>query len=235
MVDGADLTLGAKADAAWTSGSGSVVALLKAIAAVEVAAAPVHTIVDSGPASITANQGTASATPWLTALRNQPGYSSAIFGLVPPASATDIFEIKGSGTKTVKIVRIRVSCVATAAAVLDIGLVKRSTANTSGTSTAPTIVPVDSADAAATAAVKAYTANPTTGTLVGLMRADKITCSTPTSSAVQSDILLYGDDVQAGGRAITLRGTAESIALNLNGVSPPAGILFNISEVHTEE
>lgn len=32
IADGADVTQGAKADAAWTSGSGSVVALLKAIA-----------------------------------------------------------------------------------------------------------------------------------------------------------------------------------------------------------
>lgn len=151
-------------------------------------------------------------------------YSASATALAPAATATDIFEIKGSATKTVRITRIQITGVATAAGTYDVQVVKRSTANTGGTSTAPTAVPHDSADAAATAALKAYTANPTLGTAVGTMRAQKATVGTAATSAVPCVpvVLEFGKD---NVRACVLRGIAESLCVNLNGVTITGGLL----------
>src|SRR6266550_8344389 len=81
-------------------------------------------------------------------------YSAAKVGLVPGSSATDFFTLTGSATKTVRITRITITATTTSATpvALDILLLKRSTANTGGTSTgSPTAVPHDSANPAATA------------------------------------------------------------------------------------
>ena len=69
--------------------------------------------------------------------------SAAKIGLVPASSATDVFTITGSATKTVRVTRIEITATTTAAtpAALDVLLLKRSTANSGGTSTGrPTIV-----------------------------------------------------------------------------------------------
>src|SRR5947209_15765629 len=76
-------------------------------------------------------------------------YAASVQGLAVAASATDVFEIKGSGTKTIRVNRVRVSGIkTTAGADVDIVTLIRSTANTAGTSTAPTAVPYDSTSAA---------------------------------------------------------------------------------------
>src|SRR5204863_4895248 len=95
-------------------------------------------------------------------------YGASITGLVVAASATDIFAITGSATKIVRITRLRISGVRTTGTDTDIQLIKRSTANTGGTSTNPTKVAYDSNDPASTATINAYTANPTgLGTAIG--------------------------------------------------------------------
>ena len=72
IADGADVTQGAKADAAWASGAGSVVALLKALAAKS--NTPVGTTV------ITATSGSVAASSAVATLAGTAGKTTYITG-----------------------------------------------------------------------------------------------------------------------------------------------------------
>lgn len=177
---------------------------------------------------------TANTTPWLvtTSSTAKVAYSASITGLVPAAAATDIFTLIGSATKTIRVTRIQISGVATAAAAVDVQIIKRSTAGSGGTSTSPTMVPNDSLDGAATALAKAFTANPTVGTIVGLIRSQKITLTTGAGAIPLVQTLIeFGTNFA---RAITLRGAAEQIAINWNAQTV-TGNSVNIDIEWTEE
>jgi len=153
------------------------------------------------------------------------------------ASATDVFEIKGSSTKTIKILRVLVlTSKSPSGANVTLSLVKRSTANTGGTSTAVTVVPCDSNNAAATCSAKYYTANPTLGTLVGALHYFGLSNDYDASSQGLGSIYGTSGEVLSAekfGQAVTLRGTGESLCINANGVSQPDKI--SISAIVTEE
>ena len=158
-------------------------------------------------------------------------YSAAIVGLASAITATDIFTITGSATKTVRVTRIVVNGVQTTAAQVNVLIIKRSTANTAGTSTAPTRVSYDSTNAAATATVLAYTANPTLGTAVGTGSARRAFIpGAATASDAQGLEIVSGD---VGQQQMTLRGLAEVLAINLNSTTV-AGSAFNITVEWTE-
>lgn len=184
----------------------------------------------------------ASAMPAMgqtSAVINTPAvaatYSATAVGLVPAASATDFFTITGSATKTIEVTSIGCSGVSTAAATGNIVLVKRSTANSAGTSTTKTGVPHDSSLSAATATVRAYTANPTTGTLVGNLAADAITTSTAASSAVVAAPTVFkGADARLN-YPLVLRGATQVLALNGNGASYSAGTTLNCTVTWVEK
>ena len=192
---------------------------------------------DTAPTAITENQFGTVRMDSARALRvNVEGakttYSAGFIALAPAITATDILEILGSDTKTVRITRIQISGVATAAGAYSIQLLKRSTAATGGTSTSATIVPHDSANAAGTAVVKGYTANPTTGTLVGIVQVKKITVSTAAGAIPIVPTELSFE--LRGEQAIVLRGAAQSLCINLNGVTMTGGAL-DIDVTLTEE
>lgn len=169
-------------------------------------------------------------------------YSAAKVGLVPASSATDIFTITGSGTKTVRVTRIEIVATTTSAtpAALDILLLKRSTANSGGTSSgSPTPVAHDSLNQGNhSASVLSYTANPATGTLVGTaIRNQKLMQTLATYTATDFPVVdrvtwNFGDRPS---QAIVLRGTSEVLAINLNGVSATATASFDIAIEWTEE
>jgi hypothetical protein len=144
----------------------------------------------------------------------QRTYRAGMVGLVPAAAATDVFGVCGSATKTVIITRMQATGVATAATTADAIIVKRSTADTLGTSTAPALVPLDSSSVAATATALGYTANPTTGTLVGNVASQKIVLTTAAAASQMYPILQYWPNNITQG--LTLRGTAECAYLNWN-------------------
>lgn len=146
-------------------------------------------------------------------------YSSS-FNVTAAASATDIATLSGSATKTIYITKVIISGVQTTASLNDILLVKRSTADTGGTSTAQTAVPHDSADAAASGIVLAYTANPAAlGTLVGSFRRGYVPVSSAATVVPAIVVFDFGDK----GKPIVLRGIAQQIAINLNGVTLVGG------------
>lgn len=148
-------------------------------------------------------------------------YSASATNIAAAATATDIFTITGSATKTVRVTRIVISGVQTTAGIGSILLIKRSTANSAGTSAAMTAIPHDSNNAAATATALSYTVNPTTGTAVGTLRSEKYLVAAPASTSDQTS--LVWDFGNRPGQAIVLRGIAQVLAVNLNGVTFTGG------------
>lgn len=143
-------------------------------------------------------------------------YSASFSALVPALLATDVVCIKGSGTKTVRVTRIEASGTSTASgAAVNLTLVKRSTADTGGTSSTLTNVPLDSTSAAATAVAVSYTANPTLGTTIGSVRAARLDFVTVGASVVPV-VWTFGDRPTS---ALALIGTAEQACLNMGGVT----------------
>ncbi len=146
-------------------------------------------------------------------------YSTA-FTIVPAASATDVVEIVGSASTTVEIVRITIGGVQTTAGQVLVNLIRRSTAATAGSSTNQTLVPHQATDAAATAIVKAYTANPTTGTSVGNIRSRRLPLGQSTSVVAPTEFT-FGENT----KPIFLAGVAQTLCLNLGGATVTGGSL----------
>jgi hypothetical protein len=149
---------------------------------------------------------------------------SASANVAAAAAATDIFTITGSATATVFVTQVIVSGIQTTAGLADVLLLTRSTANTAGTSGAVTAVPMDTTDAAASATVLAYTANPTTGTLVGAVKRAYVEVGAATGVVNEAFIFDFGKR----GKPLTLRGIAQVLAVNLNGATL-AGGTFDIT------
>jgi len=163
-------------------------------------------------------------------------YSSATVGLVTAASATDIFTITGSATKTIRVKHIRISGTVSSTTYVDVLLIKRSAANTSGTSTAVNAVPNDSSNPAASATVLSYTANPTLGAVVGTMKSAKLLMNQTVPNNAQSAGVQIPIEWTFGsrGQAITLRGTSQVLAINLNSTTL-SGSSFDITIEWQEE
>jgi hypothetical protein len=116
-----------------------------------------------------------------------PTYSACVVGQIPVTTAGDCFVLNWV-SKVIRLRRIQVTGTATTAITLDVTLVRRSTADSAGTSSTPTIVPHDSANPAATATVKAYTVAPTAGTLVGIICAEKLLLPVSAASGGESQV-----------------------------------------------
>lgn len=138
-------------------------------------------------------------------------YSSGIISLTLAASATDVFTLTGSATKTVRIQRVGLN-LAGGGNNSHFQLVKRSTANSAGTSTTPAVVPHDSTSAAGTAVARAYTANPTLGTSLGLVRTGRLnSIIASATTAVDAQEIEFGFGTE---QCLVLRGTSEVLAVN---------------------
>lgn len=148
----------------------------------------------------------------------------AITGVALVASATDVFAITGSASKTVGVNRVQCAGVATAANATPIALVKRSTANTGGTSSAVTASAYDANNAAPTATLLAYTANPTVGTAVGFLRYQLLSFTTAATPAVPVVPVIW-DFTTRNTQPIILRGTGQVIAVSMAGVTVAGGNL----------
>lgn len=151
--------------------------------------------------------------------------ASTIIPLVCAVTADRaIFVISGSASQTIIVKRIRVSgATLTAVAYLTVNAVKYSSATSGGTSTTLVNVPLDSNNAAATAVVKAYTAVPTDGTLVGVLASWRSLWQATTAAAAGSPVsheYYFGDIPESHG--IVLRGTAQEVALRFPVVAASA-------------
>jgi len=156
-------------------------------------------------------------------------YSAVANGIVPATAATDLVTIYGSATKTINILNVWVTGVQTTAGQAQVLLIKRSTANSAGTSTAPVKIPYDSNDVAATATFLAYTANPTLGTAIGNVRGDRAFLP-GAASASDAQGLTWSF---INGKNMILRGVAQGIAINLNAATLAGGSI-NVTIEWTE-
>ena len=128
------------------------------------------------------------------------------------SSTTDNFVLPGNASNTVLVTRITLTCTQTTAGEIGVELVKRSTADTSGTSSNITAVPDDSNYAAGVSVPKSYTGTgPSVGTAVGDLDNAQIGCMAP-GTATPNDIYVFRP-----AKPIVLRGTAQQIAINLGG------------------
>jgi hypothetical protein len=154
-------------------------------------------------------------------MRHRVTYRASSGSFSPAALATDIFTISGVASKTIMITKIIFSATQTAGSTFNVALIKRSTANTSGTATAMTAVPLDASDAAAGSTVQYYTANPTLGTTIGSVETAPIFCST---TATQPEKYVF--DFGLRSKPIILNSASQALSINLGGVTMTGGACF---------
>lgn len=153
----------------------------------------------------------------------------------PGATPQDIFSISGSATKLIRVLSFYLSTGQTAAGVNSWQIVRRSTANSGGTSAAVTPIRSDLNDPAQTALVLQYTANPTAGTLVGNAWAGQVGAVTPTTAGVPGLVGFYVNFTEDLGKAIILRSASDVLAWNFGGAALPAGLAVRCGCRWTEE
>lgn len=133
------------------------------------------------------------------------------------AAAGVIAVLPGNATTTVRVLRVEVSISTSGTAAIEtVSLIKTSAASTSGTSAAMTVVPHDTGFAAASSAPLNYTVAPTPGTPVGTIRGVQFADSS--SAALPGANTWLWDWGMRPGTAIVLRGTAQTLEINLGAV-----------------
>lgn len=163
-----------------------------------------------------------TTTPLPTAAASTFGsFVAASAPFTPGATPQDVFSITGSATRTVQVLRMGISTVQTTAGMNAWSLVKRSTANSAGTSATVTAVPSNKSFPGATATVRQYTANPTLGTVVGSIWSGRVAAPVITTAP--------GGDLEKCvlgnlGPSVTLSGITDVLAWNFGGVALPSGL-----------
>lgn len=129
------------------------------------------------------------------------------------SSTTDNAVLPGNASNTVLVTRVLVTCTQTTAGIVTLSVIKRSAADTSGTSSAFTVVPDDSTFASGVSAPLSYTGTgPTAGTAVGNVDTAQFGCNASTTAG-PNDIYILDRRL----KPIVLRGTAQQLALNFGG------------------
>lgn len=146
-------------------------------------------------------------------------YVAASAPFTPGATPQDVFTITGSATRAVTVIGMGLSTVQTSAGMNAWSLVKRSTANTGGTSATVAGVPTSDVYAAATAVVRQYTANPTLGTSLGSVWSGRVPSPAPATALAQTEKVLL--ETLA---SVALTGVADVLAWNLGGIALPSGL-----------
>lgn len=157
----------------------------------------------------------------------------------PIANPSDIFSISGSDTRVIGIVKIALRVLQpninmNSGSYIDFKLIKRSTHNVDGL---PNIIKAYPFDAEInnppTALIKQYTKNPTLGKFDGSPWWGwiPVQCSNTTASFVTGIEVNF---VETFGQSFILRGSKESLCINLNLATLPVDILC-IAKVYWTE
>lgn len=154
----------------------------------------------------------------------KPTYS-AVTKLSTASSATDVCAVSGSASKGVRVRRVTVGTFGTSTQIESVGFIKRSTAPTGGGAAMP-ITPYDSINLLTgsttntpTAGAEFWTSNPTVGTIVGYVADPFMMFNASTAN------FYTFDPATEGGSPIVLRGVAESLAINLGGITVTGGVV----------
>jgi hypothetical protein len=162
-------------------------------------------------------------------------YTYAISATAPYATPTDWIVIRGSASKTVKILHVEISGAATAATEVIFTLNKHTVANTVGTSTTPTPMQHDSADAAATAVVLLYSVAPTINGSATIWKNVRMTLAVaPSATSVNPDRYVWDYAAQPY-EPLVLRGVAQEFAINFTGAAVPSGGVYDVAISFSEE
>jgi len=161
----------------------------------------------------------------------------------PAATPTDLVTIFGSGTKTIRVLKLEIGTTNTAAGSQQYFVVKRSAVNTGGTFVAATAVTKDSTDGtSATATVGHYTANPSAlGTAVGTILTKRLASPVAVPASFAGVAIDAGHDFaqdspgNTPGKQLTLSGTGQGYAINFNGAALVAGQTHYYNVEWTEE
>lgn len=166
----------------------------------------------------------------------RPTYRSA-GNVVAAASTAPFLEINGAANKVVRVKRIVLSGLTlTAVAYLRAQILKNSTANSAGTSTAPTRVPLDVNSPAAAATLKQYTAAPTPGALVGVIDEKRVLAQATTAAA--AGIPDFAIEFKFGDADNNEDGTLLAAAQNLSvafGAAPASAVTLSWMIEWTED
>lgn len=172
----------------------------------------------------------------VTFMGSRATYHATTGSLTPAASATDFFTIYGSATKTIAVNHIECGGQSTSSGSKPIQLAVRTTANTGGTTQAPSLANSDQNDPLTpTATVLAYTANPTAlGTLNGYIRHGVL--NLPAAAAIGTPPLSwdFGPQSRNFGKDIILRGVNQGLTVNGISATFPAGSTVYCSVEWTE-
>jgi hypothetical protein len=165
----------------------------------------------------------------------KPTYTYAISATAPYATPTDWIVIRGSATKTIKIVRVEISGAATAATEVLFAIKKHTIANTGGTSTTPTPMSHDSADPAPSATVLLYSVAPTIDASATIWKNVRMTLAVaPAATTVAPDRFIYNYSSETY-EPLVLRGVAQECAINFGGSAVPSGGAYDVAITFTEE
>jgi hypothetical protein len=157
-------------------------------------------------------------------IRDQFVYSAVSTAFAPPATPTDMFTLTGSATKNIYIMKMGITMLQTTAGQNVVHLLKRSAANTGGTSAAAAAVPYNSQDPAATATALQYTVNPAAlGASLGDVWAGFVPAVAP-ATAGPGALGVELNFLDIYGQPLTLLSTAEVVAFNFGGVALPVGL-----------
>jgi hypothetical protein len=161
----------------------------------------------------------------LSAVLKEYTYSAVSIGLVPPASATDIFCISGAASRSISVKQIRLSITGTAASV-PFTLLRRVSLDTGGTAAtgnaAPVAVPNNSADPTSIATLIAYTAVPTiVDTSPSLLRSEIYVTAASTAQGRLPLVWQAGDKLGVFTKAFDLNKAVptQQLCINMNATS----------------
>lgn len=170
-----------------------------------------------------------------------PSYMAASVTYSATATANIVFELSNPAQSSsplqriVRVHRILFSATQTVAGNIGDWRLERRAAATGGTSASMTAVPLDSGQTVALAASKNYTADPTPGTLRGIIWQPRMLVPAPATAINPVYVFDFDTTQLLNGRPVTLR-SGEAISLNLGGGALPTGLAnLQVSAYWTEE
>ena len=123
-----------------------------------------------------------------------PTYGGSIAGLVGVTGDILTFTAPTTQGRIMKLTRLAVTAVATAATTINLTLLKRSTVDTAGTGAGVTTTPYNPRGPAASTIVTSYTVAPTPGTIIGTaIRAAKFTLALTGTGQAVAQVWQFGD------------------------------------------
>lgn len=164
-----------------------------------------------------------------------PTYYVSGTGYAAYATPTDMLTITCGTGKIVRILNMKLNTHTTAGALQSVFFIKRTTANSGGTASTPTIHPVDTNDPEATSVVRLYSVIPASLGTATFTHISQVVTTVPTAVPALSQVATMAPSVttQTYYKGPILR-AGESLCMNYNGAALPAGFTASWDILFTE-